>query len=65
MQSRGNSAVAQKAVAGNRVVFAKSGILQVKASVGLQILKGFAATARFPEQNVATFTFFIPWKIEG
>lgn len=65
MQSRGNPGVAPKAVAGKKVVFAKSGILQVKASVGLQILKGFAATARFPEPNVATFTFSVPWKIEG
>lgn len=50
--------MAQKAVAGEWVVFAKSGLLQVKTSVGLQTREGFAATSGFPEPSRATFTFF-------
>lgn len=50
---------------GNEAVFAMSGTLQVKTSVGLQTSDGFAATGRFPEPSGATLTFFVPWKIEG
>lgn len=54
----GDSVVVPKTVARNCVVSAKSGVAQAKTTVGLKTLEGFAATAIFPEPNVATFTFF-------
>lgn len=49
---------APRRAAGNYVLSTNLGIVQVKTSVGLQTSEGFAATAGFPEPNVATFTFF-------
>lgn len=58
MQSCWNSAVAPKLVARTCFLSTNLGILQVKTSVGLQTVEGFAATAGFPKPNGATFTFF-------